>query len=333
MTGQQNRSICLCLFLVLILGLSAIPTSALGDSNQNRPIRIYVTAKAGPIGTVESLGMMSISGRIVQGRHLLWGSELVQAPTELGANLSLYSIGILSLSRGGVARVSTTYSETDKGTARPIMIVSLIKGDIKVDLNREAGAYIDACGYVLTATDGSSFNIGARNGPPEIEVTSGSVQIESQPVERKFIIRPIGLGSSMSVHARSSRQIQVQVTDENDKPIPDLPILFALGSSGAGSLGSGATAGTSFIATTNVKGIASVAFNAGSTTGANSITATVQGTSFSWSGEIVVTKPVGFWTPQKTALVSAGAAAGVATGLVITREKSTVRPVSTGIKP
>jgi hypothetical protein len=340
MIGRKNSALGLFLVLVMIAGLCPWPILADGDYDQSNPIRIHVTAMAGPIGTAESFGMMAISGRAAQGRKTLWGSELLQAPAGMSVNLQLNSVGKATLMGGGIARVSTARTEAGDMESRRVLVASLIKGDMTVRLEKEAGAYIELCGYRLIAAEGSSFHVGVREDRPEIEVATGLVQVDVQATQRKYIVRPIGLGASISVRARSTRQIQIQVTDENDKPVPDLPILFALGAAGNGTLGSGATAGTAFTTTTNAKGLATVQFNAGDTTGTNSITATVEGTSFSWTGEITIVKAVGFWTTQNKILVGVGAAAaGVATGVGVSRagdnerQKAPVRPNGTGVRP
>src|SRR5436853_1895663 len=49
---------------------------------------------------------------------------------------------------------------------------------------------------------------------------------QTAPPHRYTLRPPAGQGSSLSVAARSTRQIQIQVTDENDKPVADLAILF-----------------------------------------------------------------------------------------------------------
>ncbi|HEX4946123.1 MAG TPA: hypothetical protein VFZ34_05650, partial [Blastocatellia bacterium] len=61
---------------------------------------------------------------------------------------------------------------------------------------------------------------------------------QQQTAPRKYVIRPMNLGTNTEIRARSTRNLQVQVTDENDRPISDAPLLFLL--SGLGS-GSGAT--------------------------------------------------------------------------------------------
>jgi hypothetical protein len=340
MKCYKNSVLGLFLVLVLVAGLSPWPILAEGDYDQSNTIRIHVRAIAGPIGTVESFGMMSIGGRAAQGRRALWGSELLQAPSLMNVDLQLNSVGKATLMAGGIARVSTALTDPDDMGSNRVLVASLIKGDMNIRLQKEAGAYIETCGYRLTAAQGSSFHVGVREDRPEIEVTAGLVQVDAQATQRKYLIRPVGLGASISVRARSTRQIQIQVTDENDKPVPDMPILFALGAAGNGTLGSGTTAGTAFTTTTNARGLATVQYTAGDTPGTNSITATIEGTNYSWTAEITILKAVGFWTTQNKVLVAAGAAAaGVATGVAVSnsgdseRRRVPITPNGTGIRP
>ena len=165
----------------------------------------------------------------------------------------------------------------------------------------------------------------------------------------RYTVRPVGMGSNISVRARSTRQIQVQVTDENDRPVPDIPILFAIagatgnlgsfapagagvsggaaggsasagaGSASGGAGGSVASSTGGFSVTTDASGVARVQFVAGDTPGNGTLTARVEGTDFSWTAELKVKKAHGFWTTRNTLLVLGGIAAGTAVGIAATR--------------
>jgi hypothetical protein len=171
----------------------------------------------------------------------------------------------------------------------------------------------------------------------------------------RYVVRPVGMGSNISVRARSTRQIQVQVTDENDRPVPDIPILFAIagasgnlgsfapagagagagaaggsastsagsaagvGGAGGGAGGSAVSSAGSFSVTTDASGFARVQFVAGDTPGNGTLTAQVEGTDFSWTAELKVKKAHGFWTTRNTLLVLGGIAAGTAIAVATTR--------------
>lgn len=112
---------------------------------------------------------------------------------------------------------------------------------------------------------------------------------------RRYLIKPYNLGATTDVHARSVRSIQVRVTDENDHPVPDVPVLFSLlsaggagGAGGAGTLAGGLT----FHAVTNAEGLAAVEFQAGPMTGATGVLqAQVEGTDAVWQTTLNVIKP------------------------------------------
>jgi hypothetical protein len=339
MKGSRYMAIGLFLILALIAGFCPRPILADGY-DLGKPIRIDATARVSPIGIARSLGPMAIGGRLISDSHSIWGGELIQSSADLGIDVDLSNIGQVSLSSGGVARIAAYFGERETEGPHPVLIGTLISGRMNVKLQNDAGAYIESCGYKMTAIEGASFQVALRGGLPIVDVFKGAVTVETQTSQAKYIVRPVGMGATTSVRARSTRQIQVQVTDENDKPVPDLPILFTLGIPGNGSLGSGATAGTSFTATTNAQGIATAPFNAGDAIGSNSLTARVEGTEYSWTGEIQIVKSVGFWSTQNKILVGAGAvAAGVATGVAVSvvgddsRPREQIKPGSTGIRP
>src|SRR3989442_943422 len=110
--------------------------------------------------------------------------------------------------------------------------------------------------------------------PKPASTFAGVVPAQDQPPPQDVNIRvvdelgrPVASGAALSVRARSTRQIQVQVTDKNDKPLPDLPVLFSLGDPCIGSLGLGALAGPNFRQKTDKRGIAAVPLLSGAARG------------------------------------------------------------------
>jgi hypothetical protein len=192
----------------------------------------------------------------------------------------------------------------------------LFKGEIKVDLDRQAGAHLEAAGTTFTALTGASFRVEARGGEASLKTFAG--EVSQQPTtQRRYLVRPVGIGANISVRARVTRQIQIQVTDENDRRQPDVPVVFTLGSSGANPVGSFAGAATVTVRT-DAQGIATVLFIAGDQPTTGSITATVEGTRDSWTGNIEVTPAAGggFWTGRNTAII-AGIGAAIAVGVAV----------------
>ena len=144
---------------------------------------------------------------------------------------------------------------------------------------------------------------------------------QPQTAPRKYIIKPLNLGTNTEIRARSTRNLQVQVTDENDRPIPDVPLLFLLagivsgGSSGgalagqAGNSAAQALAGqTSLRAVTNAQGIANMNFTAPDAAGSSMrLQIRVEGSDAVWQGDLSIARAEAiFESPQNAApMVSA----------------------------
>ena len=312
------------LSIALALILSLMPKAALaGDRGDDRPIKLYATAMEGPIGKVESFGEMAIDGRTVYGERSIWGGQLIQAKAA-SARIRFDSVGEVTMLRGAMARFAAS---RDGEASGKILIAQLVGGDIAVRLNDEAGAYFEAFGSVFTASRGAEFRLRIREGEVLLNKTEGEV-VRQQTQQRKYVIRPVGLGANISVRARETRQIQIQVTDENDNPVPDLPVVFALGSPGAGSFGSGTAASSSVTVTTNAQGIATTSFTAGPGAGSSSVTATVAGTSATWTATISVSAAAGIFSATTIAIIAAAAAAGATVAVVAANSDDEPRPIT-----
>lgn len=316
--------------LLILIATTSLPIARVSASNKNdeeRPIRLYANAGLGPIGAIESAAPVLINGRARQTQHVLWGGEVIQAQ---GSNvlISFENMGQVVLSRGSQARFSAGFAAADEGEQR-VLIGSVITGDVRLKLKPEAGAFIQARGTEYTAAPGASFAVGIREGRAVLDTTEGAVSVSTQTPQRNYILRPIGSGSTVSVRARATRQLQIQVTDENDRRVPDLPIIFLLGSAGpnAGSLTAGLVSGASVTATTNAQGIATVTFQAGPNAGSQSVTATVQGTDISHTWSVDVIQSVGFWSTRNTLLTVAAVAAGGAAVVTLTQPNNTTEPL------
>ena len=280
-------------------------------------IRLHATAWAGPIGSVNAFGSLNINGKQVIGETFLWGGELVEAAPGAATHVSFDSIGSVNLTEGAAVRFSATRSSTGEAGGR-VLIASVVRGNVAIELRPDAAAYVEAGGSRFIAMRGASFRIGMQGGRAVLSTISGTVNTESQQSRPTYKIRPVDelgrpvdLGRTLSVRARSTRNFQIQVTDENDKPIPDLPILFSLGSPCLGSLGLGAGAGTSFKKNTDKKGIAAVPFIAGAAKCLGSLSAKVEGTSTEFTQQVGVQRQ-GFWNTQNSLIV-----AGIVGGAVL----------------
>jgi len=338
------------LFLIAALtaDLAPAPVSASDrNSDQEKPIRLYASAHSQPIGTLRINsplgGSVAVDGRIPRSDESIWGGELIKVVPDRQASVAFDSIGQVTLSRGAVARFSTSHSSSDEdGSA--VLVASLTEGSIDIKLNVAAGAYVEAGTSVFTASRGASFTVRMNEGRASLSTVAGVVGVRDQAPPQDLNIRvvddlgrPVASGSQLSVRARSTRQVQVQVTDKNDKPMPDLPVLFSLADPCLGSLGLGAIAGATLVQKTDKRGIAAVPLIAGAARCAASIIAKVEGTNVSVSIQTRVQPQARFWNTQNTVLVVAGvAAAGIITGFLVANSGSNqpITPVPPpGIKP
>jgi hypothetical protein len=290
-----------------------------GSSEEDRPLRLYATALHGPIGSTQSLHSIKINGQNVVGQQPIWGGELIEVVKGESARLQIDSLGEIVLKGDTAVRVSST-----SGSAGRVLIASLVKGDISIRLRQEGAAYLEAGGKKFSADTGSSFRVSMRSGNAVLSESSGSVRVD-QTSQANYKIRvvdelgrPVDLGRTLSVRARSTRQFQIQVTDENDRPVPDLPILFSLSDPCIGSLGLGAGAVTSLKKETDDKGIAVAPFVVGAARCLASITAKIEGTSVSVTQQVQASPRSSFWSPRNSLLVAAAAGAAVGTTLAVT---------------
>lgn len=195
---KRSRSSCR-LVLAVSLTVSVVANSLCGvaradDLNAGKSLRIPVAAFA-PIGKVYSLGAISINGRRVYGEEMIFGGEQLQVSGDSRACVRLDSIGQVTLARGASAKLAKTATNLDDIRAHYLLVATITSGDIVVKLEQDAGAYIEACGLVLTSSLGASFRIEIRDGQPMIDTTSGVVKMEPQEprVEgRDFKVLPDG---------------------------------------------------------------------------------------------------------------------------------------------
>lgn len=299
------------LILALITGFSPNAARTDGDGAEaDRPVRLYASARFGPIGVIrENSSAVVINGRACGGEQMIWGGELIEAPSDRSLRVSFDSVGQVIIDRGTMARFATSLANPENG-GRHVLVASVVNGGLNVKLEQDACAYVEAAGSSFTASRGSRFRVSVAEGLASVETIEGAVTVGQQPAgQRRYILRPVaGQGATLSVSARSTRQVQIQVTDENDRPIPDLPLLFSLGSPCLGSLGIGAGAGTLFKEKTDRRGIAAVPWIAGAAKCKGAITVKVEGTDDSFTYQTEVSQS-GFWTARNSVLVGAAAAA------------------------
>ncbi|HSB11110.1 MAG TPA: hypothetical protein VLM38_16600 [Blastocatellia bacterium] len=324
------------LVAVLTLALTPGPASA-GGSSSERPIRLFATATAGPIGTAQTLSPLSINGRVCGGEQVIWGGETLQT-FGTGAQLDFDQIGTVALARDTLARFASARTVLEDDTSGSVLIVSLISGVATLKLGAGAGAYVEAAGSVFTASRGAKFKLAVQQGHAALTTIAGKVTEDQLPqADLKIQVvdelgRPVASGSQLSVRARASRQIQVRVTDKDDRPVPDAPVIFLLGGQG-GTLGTGTTAGTSVTVATNAQGIATTSFTAGPASGSTSVTATVAGTNASTTVGVSTTVAAGIFTGTTLGIVAAAVAGGTLATVVAVRQAQNNKEPVTALPP
>lgn len=332
---MMNRFSATALLLAFILIIGITPKSAFADGGSNdteRPIRLYASARFGPIGSIADTSFAKkavvINGRAVYGEQVIWGGEFIQSRAGQSVRVSFDSIGQVTLADDAMVRFGTAHGSPDD-TGRNILVASLMNGSLSVKLDDDAGARIEAAGSIFTASPNAHFRVNVKEGQAALARMAGTVMVEQTTAQQRYTLRPpSGQGSTLSVSARSTRQIQIQVTDENDRPVPDLPILFSLGDPCLGSIGLGAGAGTLFTSKTDNRGIAAVPWIAGAAKCAGTIVAKVEGTESSFTYRAQVASSSGFWTARNTTIViAAAAAAGIGIGFAVANSGNDQEPI------
>jgi len=326
------RSICrrswiaigLCGVIFLSISVAPSPARAGSGGPEERPIRLYGTAYAGPIGSMTSdnlrHGSVMINGRSAIAGQPVWSGDLVQACAGARVSVSLDSIGAIRLSGGATVRLASRRFTQSDGTKGMTLIASLLCGELAVDLEQAANAYVRAAGIQYASSVGAAFMTAVREGRASIAVKSGEVRPEEQTPQHQYTIQPVGHGSNLRVHGGGLVRLQVQVL-EDDKPVPGVAVLFALDTSGAviGLLGMGTLSGTTANVVTDSNGMAAVQFVARDSSGTSPISATVEGTRVAWTGQITVTNGGGHGGGLWSIAVIAGAAAAAGIGWALTR--------------
>jgi hypothetical protein len=316
-----------------------------GGGELAQPVKLYANTKAGMIGMIDSSGTVKINGRDARRQELLWDGEIVQAPANTAAQVSLAGLGQVQLAKGSVVKL-TTANATANGDRR-VLAASVLQGEINVKLQPEIAAYVEANGKAFSAEAGSRFRLNGRESPAIVEVFQGNVrEIGSWMVElsttvmdqaaqlnaapRQYNIRPLAEGSQpasylMNVRPHSTQQLRFLVTDIAGKPTAGVPVVFTLNAADGqpvGMLGTGTKAGKYFEATSDTRGVAVVPFNAGSATGSTSLSAAVRGTNSANANVVVVDDDDDFWTKRNAIPVFAAAGAAIVAGIVValTRE-------------
>ena len=337
MSRQKSISTSLCAILVLSLILAPGAARAT-DGGEERPIRLVATAWVDPIGEIASElvgnGALTVNGREANAHQPIWAGDLVQSRAGISSPIVLDSIGRILLAKGTVVRIATAPARAEGGGKRAELVASLAQGEINVRLQAGATARVQAGDSAFISSEGAVFNASYRDGIASVAVKSGEVRNERKAGQQhEYTLRPVGHGSNIKVPTSGTRQIQLQVVEDN-LPVPGVAVLFVLDTGGTvnGKLGVGTLSNTTLSVVTNTNGIAAVQFVAGPTAGTIPVSATVEGTRASWTGQITVTgKGISHGTAWTiAALVGAGAAAGIIYAVTRDKDHLEVQPPTLG---
>jgi hypothetical protein len=311
---KRSHSAIVVLMVMILIVWPGLQSVAAASDSSDRPVKLTTTARFSPIGTMAGRAM--VDGRAFAGYAPVWGGEVIQAAAGESLRLSLDSVGQITLANNAAARISTAPGNTEE-VGRNLLVASLLNGSLSARLAADAGAYVEAAGSTLAAAPGAQFRVQIAEGHAALDNIVGNVTIEQQPAAgQRYILRPpAGQGSSLSVSSRSTRQLQIQVTDENDHPIPDLPILFSLANPCLGTLGLGVGAGSLFKGKTDKRGIASVPWITGAAKCADTILVRVEGTDSTYTYRAQVSGGGGNFLTARNTLIIGGIAAGVGVGV------------------
>ncbi len=328
------RKLPITIFL-LALSLAFAPVASLA---RLVPVRAGSSSSliTAPIGSVASLETVAINGNQAGRQGLLWNGDIVQAAPGASVQVLLASIGNITLRGGSAVKLAANGATHD-------LLATVLNGEIQVALKPDSAAQLEIAGTGYVTTKGAQFRASLRDGQPLVRTTSGqalpignfalglydkdvaaAVAEQQQTAPRKYLIKPLNLGTNTEIRARSTRNLQVRVTDENDRPVPDAPVLFLFGAGGANPGGAGSFAGQSLQATTNAQGVAQVNYTAGDQAGSNTrIRVQVQGSDAFWEGTLnIIAAKAGFWSAQNAVPIFSvlGAAVGLGVYKAATRD-------------
>lgn len=316
-------------------------------------VRLYATSSARMIGMVEASGKMKINGRNVRGQEMLWNGEVIQAPADASAKVSLADLGQVTLAPGATAKITTVVTRPDVITERRALAVSVLHGEVGVKLLPDAQAFVEASSQSFVASDGAQFRLRAEKEEAVLMTANGNVQpvgrwttvlatdlLDSaakarQSKPRQFLIRPAAGGGQTgylsTVRPDSTQMLSFVVTDDKGKPAPGVPVAFALNAvdgKQVGKLGQGEQAGAFFETVTDANGIALVPFTAEKNTGSTSLSAAVQGEQQGQSSVVTVQKEeTKFWSKRHALPVLAVAGAAVVAGIAVALSKDDRLPL------
>ncbi|MBL8206557.1 MAG: hypothetical protein JNM09_20145 [Blastocatellia bacterium] len=291
------------------------------------------------IGAAESLNGMIVNGKLTSGREMLWGGEVLEAPKGSGARVAFPTIGQVVLNSGAKAKVATeSVGIVAAGqSAQRVLAAQLLSGDVQVRFDPQASGYVRAGDSVMAATRGASFRVEMREGNGAVDVSNGSVMVignwpllappvikdeasgKTRLETKGYNIRPANLAAAFTVSVKGSHPIQMRVTDDQNKPVADVPVKFTL--NGTGSLGLTKFGLNSIEVKTNANGIASIPYHAPTEVGTANVTAEVPGTNATTTTTANVTaQSDSFWQGPWPAVATFAGAVGAGVAIYALRK-------------
>ncbi len=276
-------------------------------------------------GYVESLGtwMVRVPAEVVSQRANAVAAATTVPVSRTSADqeqhFSMAALGQLTLSRQPLPR-------RDPVSTRPLLVRGSVSGH-EVVLKAMPGDILnDKDRWVLQL--------------PASVLTEASARKHGTAIRAAYQLKPLGLGSSIYVHGRSSQTIQVRVTDEKGQPVVGIPVMFNLGTpkrtgQSIGYLLSGGQNGAAVRAVTSDKGVASAVFTAENRDGAVPMSVYVDGAALDenlrWDSEINVqqiNQNSGGSGKKRMILIFAAAAAAAGIAIALSRRDKAQPPAA-----
>ncbi|HYV07020.1 MAG TPA: hypothetical protein VFB82_20660 [Blastocatellia bacterium] len=228
---MKSRQIASGSLLALVLTCGLFPKQTLADDgSKEKPVRLYASEAYSPIGVAYSLSTFLVDGRRVVGEQGIWGGELIRGATDSGVNVRMDSVGRILLKPSAVARLAATRTTFDD-RQHPLLVASLLVGDISVRLDPDAAAYIESCESAVTSSLGASFNIRIRDGRAIVDVATGTVSVEPQTPSLRFKGRSVQVAAGASSLLTAARTVAIppggDTVDTNTKSRKRIVVFWA----------------------------------------------------------------------------------------------------------
>jgi len=270
MIKSKRMPLLLSLALALTGGVNCLAARADERGDRERPIKLYATAEAAPIGTVEALNM-TINGKRAAGTQAVWNGDQLES-AGASVRVSLDGIGSVTLARGTLAQLATARLTRDDGTAGRCLVAALAAGEMRVRLAAQTSAHIEAGGAIIAAAAGASFLVSVSEGRARLDRIKGAARL-IEPAAQTDITIESRAGNLLAMAAGSSLDFEVLVK-QNGQPLANRRVIFTL----VGAIGSFPSGAATFVGVTNAQGIVSAPFTASTSPASGALRARVEGT-------------------------------------------------------